>query len=358
MISRQCFTRPYIEKQREGLDGGGLHIIDRAIHALALLEHLAQTDLEFIFKGGTSLLLHLPRIRRLSIDIDIMCSADNGELEAAVQRISNLPPFVRHEEDERGARGQPERRHFKFFYPSALTKHEEHIILDVVQEKNCHLECVEKPINVDFIHVEEEVRVRTPTVEALLGDKLTAFAPHTLGVPFEMRNGDNNSMQVVKQLYDVGDLFNEIWDLQAVKQAYEHSYQLENGYHENVFSMQQTLDDTKHVALQVCLDGVKGGKPDAQITAALRDGISRLGDHLIRDKFRWNMEAKITASKAYLLAAYIGGAVELTADRLKYNPDEHLGLITDFTLSESGCLNRLKQTVPEAFYYLALAMGA
>jgi len=359
MISKECFGKEYIQRHRESVDGGGLDIIDRAIHALALLEHLAGTDLRFIFKGGTSLLLHLPRIRRLSIDIDIMCPKADGQLEAAVQTVSTKFPFSRYVEDDRGERGLPERRHFKFFYPSAVTGKEEHVVLDVVQEDDCHLECVEKPVNTEFLRVKEEVLVRVPTIEALLGDKMTAFAPHTLGVPFMTDKEINRTLQVVKQLYDIGELFSAIQNLAAVKLAYEESYRLENGYRSGKkYSLQQTLDDTKNVALQICLDGVKGARPDPKITAHMKDGLVRLKDHLIRDRFRWNREVKVAAAKAYLLAVYFEGALELTTDRLKYDFDEQRGLITDFTLPEHGCLNNLRRTVPEAFYYLALAMGS
>ena len=80
------------------------------------------------------------------------------------------------------------------------------ILLDVVEERECHLPLTVKPILTPFIEVEEEVTVTIPTVEGLLGDKLTAFSPNTIGVPFENRNGESQSMQVAKQLFDVGFL--------------------------------------------------------------------------------------------------------------------------------------------------------
>lgn len=75
MIAEICFTADWLERKRTELGGVDPALLERALHAFALLGHLAESDLEFVFKGGTSLLLHVPVIRRLSIDIDILCAA-------------------------------------------------------------------------------------------------------------------------------------------------------------------------------------------------------------------------------------------------------------------------------------------
>ena len=357
MISGECFSREYIEQQSQIMTGASPVMIEKCIHALALLCHLAQTDLDFIFKGGTSLLLYLPEIRRLSIDIDILCNADNGKLNDIVESISHLPPFSRQEEDERGARGLPERRHFKFFYISAVTGREDNVLLDVVQEADCKLACEEKPVEASFIQIDTRSTVKIPTVDALLGDKLTAFAPNTQGVPFFTNRGKSMTMQVVKQLYDVGELFNEVQDLSAVKQAYAESYRLESSYNEDDFSMQQTLDDTKRVALQLCCNGFRYADRDDEIIANIQDGITRLRDHLAHGRFRITQEAKIAAAKVYLLASYLEGSIELTADQLSFDLNTQKDFIQATNIADPSCLNRLKPILPEAFYYLALGMG-
>ncbi|VGO21467.1 nucleotidyl transferase AbiEii/AbiGii toxin family protein [Pontiella sulfatireligans] len=357
MVSAECFSEDYIEQQSRIMTGASPVMIEKCIHALALLCHLTETDLEFIFKGGTSLLLHLPEIRRLSIDIDIICNADNDKINGIVDSLSSLKPFVRQKEDDRGARGLPERRHFKFFYTSAVTGREDNVLLDVVQEADCRLECLEKPIETSFIQVDHISTVRVPTVDALLGDKLTAFAPNTQGVPFFSKRGKSMTMQVVKQLYDVGELFNEVQDLSAVKRAYAESYRLESSYNEDDFSMQQTLDDTKRVSLQLCCNAFRYADRDDEIIANIQDGISRVRDHLAHGRFRITQEAKIAAAKAYLLASYLEGSVELTPAQLLFNLDGQMEFIQGTNITAPSCLNRLKPILPEAFYYLALALG-
>ena len=45
--------------------------------------------MQFIFKGGTSLLLHMPQVRRLSRDIDNVCGRPAAELDAVVRVIGS-----------------------------------------------------------------------------------------------------------------------------------------------------------------------------------------------------------------------------------------------------------------------------
>ena len=104
MIAEICFTADWLEKKRKELKGIAPSLLERALHAFALLGHLAESDLKFVFKGGTSLLLHVPVIRRLSIDIDILCSAPATELDGILENVAKIAPFVRYEKDERGDR--------------------------------------------------------------------------------------------------------------------------------------------------------------------------------------------------------------------------------------------------------------
>ena len=59
---------------------------------------------------------------------------------------------------------------------------------------------IHKSLHLDLFKVSEELTVQTPTLEGLLGDKLAAFAPNTIGVPY----GAGKSMEIIKQLFDIG----------------------------------------------------------------------------------------------------------------------------------------------------------
>jgi Nucleotidyl transferase AbiEii toxin, Type IV TA system len=68
-------------RKRQELGGCDPVLLKKTIRAFALLVALAARGMDFVFKGGTSLLLRLPRIRRLSIDVDILCPESTGKLD-------------------------------------------------------------------------------------------------------------------------------------------------------------------------------------------------------------------------------------------------------------------------------------
>ena len=74
-------------------------IMESMIYALYLLEQLKLTGLNFIFKGGTSLLLILNQPKRFSVDIDIIISPEitRDILEKYLSKIVQTGAFKRHE---------------------------------------------------------------------------------------------------------------------------------------------------------------------------------------------------------------------------------------------------------------------
>jgi hypothetical protein len=57
MVMAESFTREHVQ-EIHGNYAVDNAILERSIFALALLEALARVGMPFIFKGGTSLLLH------------------------------------------------------------------------------------------------------------------------------------------------------------------------------------------------------------------------------------------------------------------------------------------------------------
>lgn len=353
MIHEKCFARDWILTKKQELAAADPGLLEKSIHALALLGHLKESGLPFVFKGGTSLLLHLERIRRLSIDIDIFCGASAEALDAAVAAIAKLPPFTGCEESQRGARGLPNRRHFKFFHLSPLNGLQQHILLDVVEEARCPVPTEQKPIRTRFIETTREVFVTVPTVEGLLGDKLTAFAPHTTGVPFHPAKGECDTMQVVKQLFDVAELFDVAHDLAAVTAAYDAMLALEIGYRGGGFTRQQVLLDTRDACLALSLHGLKGVPAHAD-AALLVGGINRLGNHLVQGRYSID-DAKVSASKVALLTTLLlaGGEAGHWAARHFTDKAETSASLQglNMALPDWARLERMKTIRPEAYFY-------
>ncbi|HBM17448.1 MAG TPA: hypothetical protein DD381_14060 [Lentisphaeria bacterium] len=355
MIKRKYFQEETIRAKRNELKVADPGLFEKAIHAFELLGCLAESGLDFIFKGGTSLMLHIPEPQRLSIDIDILSGEKPDNLDSKLKSISMMYPFLRCYEDERGHRGLPNRRHFKFFYNSQISKREDSVLLDIVEENKCLLPIQEKVIKSTFFETDRNVKVKVPIPEGLLGDKLSAFAPNTLGVPFLTKSGHLHSLQVIKQMFDIGQLFDIVANYKEVFAAYLASYKQENEYKKGIYTLEQALDDSVETALEVCRMGLRGHKA-SDISGYLDDGIRKLQNHLISNPFRPNIEAKISASKAFALFKMIrGNSFDLMTEYGLYiQSEKQIELIRSNSIDST--IDRLKKTNPEAYYYLLLGI--
>lgn len=292
MISKNCFTADWLEQKRRQLKTDP-YLLERALHAFALLGHLAESGLDFVFKGGTSLLLYVPVIRRLSIDIDILCSAPAETLDQSVAYVASLPPFTSYKEEDRGVRGLPNRRHFRFFYTPVLTGNP---------------------------------------------------------APFVPPGGrDADTMQITKQLFDVGELFGIAEDLSVIRRGYHRVFEQENQYRGGGFTHVQTLDDTLDAALHLSKHGLKGpaNTPEAE---KMTEGARKVSEHLVNYRFNLNA-AKIAAAKAALLSRLVlseGQNDSLTYWRTLPTLAEMSTLTIDGPWNR---LQRLRSTSPEAFFY-------
>jgi len=342
MIQQHCFDRTWIDARQAELGLRDPGLLEKCIHALQLLGLLAESGLPFVFKGGTSMVLLLERLRRLSIDIDIATEAAEAADLAYLQRLAQDSRFVRVEEDDRGNHRLPHRRHFKFFYNSVCSSIDNYVMLDVLQEQNLYPVTRRIPICASFIETERAVDVTLPTVDALLADKLTAFAPNTVGV----RLTPDSNMQVIKQVVDVGELFTQAADLPLIRQTYAAMFEAENGYRGGAFTRNQALDDTIGTALHISEIRLR---PQDPVTALIDAARKRLENHLIGPALDMD-NLKVAAARAACLAALIRNpASPLTLDDLRYDP-ARVAELAPLNIARSLRLNRLKQTNAEAFF--------
>ena len=110
---------------------------------------------------------------------------------------------------ERISRTDVPKKHAKFYYEVSYPGNggQDKILLDVLFEETHYSKVVSLPIQSPLLLTEEPlVMVNLPSHEDLLGDKLTAFAPHTTGIPF-FKGEKKCTMEIIKQLFDVASLF-------------------------------------------------------------------------------------------------------------------------------------------------------
>ncbi len=343
MISPQVRTREWIMRVRETLPRMDPILIEKMIMALTLVESLRLSGLDFIFKGGTSLTLVLGKLQRFSIDIDIVVSTRKKLYEyfhiALKQGI-----FLRYEEDKRD--GDLPKEHHKFFFNSVIQSKESYILLDILFEENLYTKLQEVAIRSPLLSIEgKNTKVFCPVPECLLGDKLSAFAPHTTGIQY----GKNKELDIAKQLFDVADLFDVSKNIGLVSATHKAIALKELVYRGlNNFTPRDVLLDTFSTA---CLIGMRGNVGAADEYKELKDGISKLKGFVYSGSFSLD-SAILCASKAAALAALILKQ-ESTLIRFEKRVDLSTWNIQNPNYSK---LNKLKKTNPEAFFYFYRAL--
>ena len=105
-------------------------------------------------------------------------------------------------------------------------------MLDILFEKVGYQKIDEISIDSKFIFSDgDPITVKVPSKEDILGDKLTAFAPNTTGIPY-FKGKTSMSMEILKQLYDVGNLIDIAEDGELVKTTFESFAAIELEYRE------------------------------------------------------------------------------------------------------------------------------
>ena len=299
MISPNSLSIEWISSKAKEFKGDPI-IIEKVIRALILLEALRIEELDFVFKGGTALMLMIQEPRRFSIDIDILIENRNQDVTSILNKIIQKSEFTKWGEQERKTVSKIEKRHFKLFYrPIAKMKGElNYILLDVLYEPNSYANIQQTPIS-HFLLIEESspIQVVTPTLEAILGDKLTAYGPNTTGVSL------TKPMDLMKQVYDIAGIFDRVSTLETVKQNFvkvtekELAYRgFDSGDYKIIF------DDIINTSHNFCIYGRLNKEP----YTAMCLGVSRLNNFIYGSKFR-EPEAQIALAKA----AYLSRSLEL-----------------------------------------------
>ena len=318
-------------------------LIEKVVRALYLLEHLQNNGLEFIFKGGTALMLLLNDPKRFSIDIDIIISKKLENMEEILDSVLEGSDFLEYRINERKSKSNIEKEHYKFYYKPVTNARaeKEYILLDVLYEKSHygkHTNGIE--IKSPFIKSEgKNVKVTVPIPEAILGDKLTAFAPNTTGVPY----GRGKEVEIIKQLFDVGHLFDMIEDMAIVSEVFTQFAKTELAYRElTELNEEDVLNDIFQTALLMGTRG-KSGIGDYN---EIQKGVQNIKNYIFSENFHLE-RAMVPAAKA----AYIATMLQTNTTKVSHFTDPME--VKDWILEQpfETRLNKLKKSNPEAFFY-------
>ena len=345
MIQKDCFTREWIEQVKENLNYSDVNLIEKVIRAFSLVEMLTLSGCPYIWKGGSSLMLLLaPRRNRLSIDVDIICPPGT-DIEHYLTNYKDFG-FTQSEPIEREQRGTDSpKSHQKLHYQVAYLSNSERtesILLDVLYEDTQYEKLETMKVESPFIKLDgEPITVKIPSIDDILGDKLTAFAPNTSGIPY-FKKGEPKYVEIIKQLYDIGRLFDSMTDLEAVSRTFRRIVPIELSYKHLENNPEPVYADIRETALCLATRG-KAGNGNYE---ALQNGVTYIKPFMYLGRY-YIEDAILDGAKA----AYLATAIEKGIETLQlYNPLES---IPELRATVTNKINKLKNFQPEAFYYWA-----
>jgi hypothetical protein len=325
-----------------------LKYMEKAVVALYLLEQLQLHGLDFIFKGGSEMLLLLDRVRRLSVDIDIVIEHDGSGMPAIFDAICNeTDMFYRWEQQVRSGDAKSKTDHYRFYYKpfAGDTVHEFYILLDVYRAPGLYTSTVEKPIACDLLTTSGEVvTVKMLSPECLIADKLSAFAPTTIGIPMDAEPGKRpKRVEVLKQLFDIGLIFDIDSDLDLIHKTYINVAKVELANEGLALTYKDTLADSLEYAYIIGYG--KASQPE--IYHKLQKGYKEFRHYAIDLRFDED-DAVLAASKlAYLVTLLKTDSNEII-ERYSNGVD-----MTDWKITGAyaDVLNAYKLSNQEGFFY-------
>jgi len=358
MINNKSFTKEWLDSFRAKKEHKGINvtILEKMVHALSLLEHLKLAGLDFVFKGGTSLVLLLEEGNRFSIDIDIISSVERKKLEEILDAVLGNSHFSKNTLNERRSykEGIP-KAHYTFEFNSVYNPNVPGtILLDILFDSPHYPELIETSINTPWLSVDEDVTtITTPSVNSICGDKLTAFAPETIGIPY-YKADQLFAMEICKQLFDLGKLFESITDMATVKKSFSAFAKAELSYR----SSDKDFSNRKLTETNVLWDSIntcaiiakRERNPTAETKKKFTDlnlGIRSFGSaFLMTGNFRIEEAMAASARVAYINAILL----QPKAIDIEYYKGQDISELM-IENEDWAFLNRLKRQPDKSIFY-------
>ena len=344
MIDQKNISLEWINSVSRANKNADKILVEKVIRALLLLEGLVHNGIPFVFKGGTALMLHLNSTKRLSIDIDIILPEAPEDFDTRLDTIAVQQGFIRKEEQVRNAETTISKKHYKFVYTPLhhTNKEEEYILLDILLEAVNYQELTQLPIESTFVPLEgDSLLVNIPSLEDLLGDKLTAFAPNTTGIPY-FKHEDSMSMEIIKQLYDVGNLFDVASNIDTLKTTFNSFAETELTYRSDENTVPDVLEDIFQTALCIASKGTDGRGNYTELLV----GIQRVNPFIFSENYHLEKAIAHASKAAYL-------SIIIKHDTAQIEKFENPLQVKDWLITDPhyNKLNKLKKSNSEAFFY-------
>lgn len=348
MISTESLTKDWIFSYKRTIKGSDPSIIERMIRAFYLVENITLSGCKFLFKGGTSLALVCKKLRRFSVDVDILTKEDRVSLENYLDYVVANSDFLRWELDEkRSFKVGIKKAHYMFFYKSIISNLESMVLLDVLIDDCEFTDSIESPIDTGLLIIEEPlISTKTPSLNLFLGDKLTAFAPNTIGIPYNAKK----EREIVKQIFDLNFILEGDFDLHKVLNNYNYFAKKQIEYRGLNLNTTDTLHDIIDTAVMIAFGriGIFRHESDKEKFQEIIRGISQFKQFSAGIPYHIDQVLLSSSRIAYLASIFLS---DFSKPFLLYREEEK---IDKFLITKQDCnkINKIKNIPGGALYYL------
>lgn len=246
--NKKSFERRNIEKFRGKYRD--VQLVEKAIYVLEYLSQLRSVGLNPLFRGGSATQFMLPTpIRRLSIDLDIATSQPKKLLEC--MKSINLKfdkKFFDFTKDRRPG------LHYRITTPTYYTPGFSGFFLLDVFEKEPKYKTRMMKLKTEYY--ESNARAKIPTVNSMLGDKLSTLGLRTIGL-----HKNRPSMEQSKQLYDTIQLLDHATDFRDIYDAYSNCFKIQVGFRGLKICLDDALDDLTYTLKLFVISQPTGALP-------------------------------------------------------------------------------------------------
>lgn len=252
--NKESFSRDVLVKRFNELGFNNLARMELFLWDLEIylqIQNILQDKV--VLKGGASAQFYLPiDYQRTSIDIDMVCSADETTIQSTLSDIEkkfdgegSLFKFRPHS-PETPKTALPLLTYYLDVPSVCLEKElfggrsglQEIKIEFFMHEKLPSIHRVSSP---NIFAFETDQTYQIFPLNVLTGDKLTTLSPNTVGIP------PDRSDEYIKQIYDIDALINFQWegiDFKQIKEYFMYRAKLESSYRSIDFNIDNTVNDT------------------------------------------------------------------------------------------------------------------
>ncbi len=237
------FKEETLQRHIDNKNASNLTNLNKALYALEYLAQLQKEGMRMVFKGGSAVQLLLPQgWQRLSIDLDITTDLHRDEIEDVLEGIYTRfgREYFSYERRQSDALGESLFCTYRIHIPT-LGSGNSVILLDVV-----HVDAKYKTqkTRLKSFFYESDIRVETPTIDSITGDKLSTLGPHTIG---RHLRDSRNGLEYIKHLYDIKNLILSLSDLGDVFNAYMKCHSLQGLLRDTQIEFKECLEDLFYV---------------------------------------------------------------------------------------------------------------